>query len=178
MKSDLHHSEDAHHDGAVHVHVHSVKLYLGVFAALIFLTIVTVASSYLDIDGLVRPGTPHGAGGMNLGLAMLIATMKATFVVVWFMHLKDDNRFNALILFGSIVFMGIFFQYTLNDTAQRGESDPYNGVQVMPGTGERAPGGIDHVFPGEEPEAGIAPLPVAEEAAGEHGAAEAAPAAH
>jgi cytochrome c oxidase subunit 4 len=183
MKPDFHKSEDPHHEGAVHVHVHSVRLYVAVFLTLIALTVITVATSYIDIDGFVRPGTAPGAGGMNLALAMVIATFKAFCVVTWFMHLKDDNRFNALVFIGSVLFAGVFFAYTFNDTNYRGQSDPYNGVHVRPDTGERAPGGIDHVFPGEEPELGIeAPAasehdePSGEASPGHH--TEAAPAAH
>ena len=156
MKSDFHDAEDPRHEGAVHVHVHPVKLYVAVFLGLIALTIITVATSYLDIDGFIRPGTAAGAGGFNLGLAMIIATTKATLVVTWFMHLKDDNRFNALVFVGSVLFAGIFLAYTINDTAYRGQTDPFNGVYVRPDTGERAPGGIDHVIAGEQPERGIA----------------------
>lgn len=155
MNSDVHTSEEAH-DGAVHVHVHSVRLYVMVFLALIALTVITVLTSYVDIDGFIRPDTPAGAGGMNLVVAMLIATTKAFCVCAWFMHLKDDSRFNALVFLGSVLFAGVFLAYTLNDTAYRGQNDPFNGVHVRPDTGERAPGGIDHVFHGELPEPGIA----------------------
>jgi cytochrome c oxidase subunit 4 len=169
MKSDFSDAEDPHHEGAVHVHVHSVRMYLMVFAALIVLTGITVATSYVDIDGFILPGTPAGAGGFNLILAMVIATTKAFFVVTWFMHLKDDNRFNALVFVGSVLFVGVFLAYTINDTSYRGETDPYNGVYVLPGTGERAPGGLDRALPGEEPEAGIAaPDPAEEDPAGAH----------
>jgi cytochrome c oxidase subunit 4 len=144
MSTDTH-EHDSHVDGAVHVHVHDVSLYLKVFGALIFLTVVTVATSYIDIDGFVRPGTPHGAGGMNFLLAMLIATGKAAFVVTWFMHLKDDSRFNALVFVGSVLFAGVFFAYTINDTYYRQTENPYQGVHVHPSTGERAPGGLAEV---------------------------------
>lgn len=155
MKSDFSDAEDPHHEGAVHVHVHPVRFYVMIFLALIALTVITVATSYIDIDGFVVPGTPAGSGGFNLALAMLIATTKAVFVATWFMHLKDDNRFNVLVFAGSLIFVGIFLAYTMNDTEHRGAVDPFNGVYVLPGTGERAPGGIDRVFPGEEPELGI-----------------------
>lgn len=134
-----------HGEGALHVHVHDAKLYYGIFGTLIFLTVLTVATSYLDIDGFVRPGTPHGAGGLNFLLAMAIATAKATFVVTYFMHLKDDNRFNALVFIGSVLFAGVFFAYTLNDTYYRQHEDPYQGTHVHPRTGELAPGGVSDI---------------------------------
>ncbi len=158
------HDEHGHaDDGGVHPHVHSERFYYAVFGALITLTVITVATSYIDIDGIMVPGTPHGAGGFNLGLAMLIATTKATCVCLWFMHLRDDKKFNAIFFVSSVVFAGVFFFYTNNDTAYRGHSgDPYNGVQVHPQTGERAPGGFDTPFAGEAPAPGVTAPPAAE----------------
>lgn len=144
MSSESHEHEHhgAHGDGAVHVHVHDVSFYVKVFAGLIFFTVVTVLTSYVDIDGFVRPGTPHGAGGMNFMLAMAIATGKAALVCTFFMHLKDDARFNSLVFIGGVLFALVFFAYTMNDTYYRQHEDPYQGVHVHPSTGERAPGGL------------------------------------
>lgn len=159
-----HSAAEAHHDdGAVHVHVHPLSFYISVFVALIALTVITVLTSYVDIDAFVRPGTPHGAGPINLTLAMLIASTKAGLVVTFFMHLKDDSRFNAIIFFIAVLFVGIFMFYTMADTNHRGLHDAYNGVQVLPNTGERAPGGVTTVVPGELPYQGIE-APAAEEA--------------
>jgi cytochrome c oxidase subunit 4 len=144
-----------HDDGAVHVHIHSIKFYAAILGTLIFLTVLTVATSLVDIDGFVQPGTPQGAGGFNLALAMIIATIKAGFVVTFFMHLRDDSRFNALVFVGSVLFAGIFLAYTMNDTANRGHGDPFYGVHVLPTTGERAPGGVQCRFEGEETEPGV-----------------------
>jgi len=161
-------------DGSVHVHIHDWKLYAGILGALLFLTVITVAVSYVDIDGLLaNEREVEGVGAYNLGVAILIAVMKASLVVTFFMHLKDDKRFNALFFLGSILFVGVFFAYTMNDTHFRGRvGDPYNGVHVNPDTGERAPGGIAGPIHGQRLEAG---LPGAAEEAEE--SAEAEPAA-
>ncbi|HEY8432421.1 MAG TPA: cytochrome C oxidase subunit IV family protein [Sandaracinaceae bacterium] len=149
-----------HDDGAVHVHVHSTKLYATVLGILLFLTVVTVAASYVDIDGLLALGREvKGVGAWNLTVAILIATTKAAFVVLFFMHLKDDSRFNALVFIGGVLFVGVFLAYTMNDTAVRGTMDRYNGVTVDPDTGLPAPGGIpDHLrqqlMPTVQPEGG------------------------
>ncbi|RYZ58796.1 MAG: hypothetical protein EOP08_15990, partial [Proteobacteria bacterium] len=47
--ADTHASEEAHTDGAVHAHVAHPLFYVAIFGALIFLTIVTVAVSYVDL---------------------------------------------------------------------------------------------------------------------------------
>jgi cytochrome c oxidase subunit 4 len=125
----------AHHahkdDGAVHAHISSAGFYLAVFLALIFLTAVTVGQSYVDL------------GRFNLIAVIAIATMKASLVVSFFMHLRWDNKFNVLIFLSGIFFIGVFFAYTMNDTERRGELDADQNVKVLPKTGETAPGGFE-----------------------------------
>lgn len=68
--------------------------------------------------------------------------MKAALVVSFFMHLRYDNKFNALIFISCLLFIGVFFAYTLNDTDRRGEADADQNVKVLPKTGKAAPGGF------------------------------------
>lgn len=128
------HGHDAD-DGAVHAHVSSVPFYVAVFLGLLFLTGVTVGQSYVDL------------GKANIILVILIATLKASLVVTFFMHLKWDNKFNALIFLSTIFFIGVFFAYTLNDTDKRGELDPDQNVKIWEKTGEPAPGGMEKKEP-------------------------------
>jgi cytochrome c oxidase subunit 4 len=125
--SNQHHDSHAD-DGLVHVHVHPASTYYKVFAALVFFTVVTVGLAQIHL------------GSLNFGIAVFIATIKAALVATYFMHLKDDNRFNVLLFIGSLLFMGVFFVYTMNDTQYRGEWDESFGTQVLKSTGERAPG--------------------------------------
>ena len=81
-------------------------------------------------------------GKLNLAVVVLIASLKASLVVSFFMHLRWDNKFNALIFISTIFFIGVFFAYTMNDTERRGELDPDQNVRVWEKTGERAPGGL------------------------------------
>src|SRR3954451_24999003 len=100
------HSTSAHgghgDDGAVHAHISSVPFYVTVFLGLLFLTGLTVGQSYVDL------------GKLNLFAVIAIATMKASLVVTFFMHLKWDNKFNALIFISTLFFIGVFFTYTMN----------------------------------------------------------------
>src|SRR5687767_9148123 len=109
-------------DGAVHAHVSSSAFYGLIFTALIFLTVLTVGQSYVDL------------GKLNLIVVILIATTKASLVVSFFMHLRYDNKFNALVFISSILFIGVFFAYTMNDTEKRGELDADQNVRVLPKT--------------------------------------------
>ena len=127
-------AHDAHghaDDGAVHAHVSSVAFYVAVFVGLLFLTGMTVGQSYVDL------------GKLNIYIVVLIATLKASLVVTFFMHLRWDNKFNALIFVSTIFFIGVFFAYTLHDTGRRGELDPDQNVKVWEKNGEKAPGGME-----------------------------------
>ena len=120
MSSSSHAHSDAHdgHDhveGAVHVHIEPMWLYLAIFGALIFMTVVTVGASYIDF------------GAANTAIAVLIATVKASLVAVFFMHLRHDKPFNALVFVGGLLFLSFLFLFTLTDTGSRGEVDDFHG---------------------------------------------------
>jgi cytochrome c oxidase subunit IV len=152
-------AKGTHDDGAVHAHISSAPFYAAIFAALLVLTICTVGQSYVDL------------GRLNIVLVVLIATMKASLVVSFFMHLRYDNKFNALLFISGLLFIGVFFAYTMNDTDRRGELDADQNVRILPKTGEHAPGGYE-AHPagsgsgaaggehgGAAPSAGAAPAP-------------------
>lgn len=122
------HAHDGHAEGMVHVHVHPASTYVKIFLALVFLTLVTVGLSRVHL------------GNWNFFIAVAVATVKATLVAMFFMHLKDDNRFNVLIFVGSLLFIGVFFVYTTNDTQHRGQWDESYGTKVYAPTGETAAG--------------------------------------
>ena len=92
------------------VHIASMRSLLAVFAALVFLTVVTVAVAYVDL------------GDFNLFTALFIATIKASLVSLYFMHLRHDSGFNRLAFFGSILFVMLFVGITLMDTGQYQEN--------------------------------------------------------
>jgi cytochrome c oxidase subunit 4 len=88
-------------------HVTPVRLLVGVFAALMVLTAITVGATLIDLG-------PR----MNLILAMAIATVKAGLVVTYFMHLRWDRPFNTLIFLGSLLFVSLFISMTLLDKSE------------------------------------------------------------
>jgi cytochrome c oxidase subunit 4 len=123
------HGHDHADDGAVHVHIASTGFYVGIFLALICLTVATVKVSYYDF------------GSANIIIAILIATMKASLVAAFFMHLRHDKLFNTLSFLGAFLFLGIFILLTYDDLGNRGRVDPAYGGTVIPQTGQVAPGG-------------------------------------
>jgi len=88
-------------------HVLPLRLYLAVGAVLIVLTFVTVAISFIHF------------GGWNLVVALLIASVKATLVALFFMHLKYDSKLYLIVFLGAILFLAIFIVFTMFDTMER-----------------------------------------------------------
>jgi cytochrome c oxidase subunit 4 len=119
------HADDG---GAVHVHVAPAAFYWGIFAALVVLTVATVKVSYYDF------------GSANILIALLIASMKATLVAAFFMHLRHDKPFNTLILLAAFLFLSLFILLTWDDLGVRAHDHGY-AQKMSPETGLGAPGG-------------------------------------
>jgi len=85
-------------------HVVSYRILYGTAAALLFLTVVTVAVRWVDL------------GEMNIVVALLIAAVKASLVALYFMHLRWDKPFNGVTFLGSILFVALFMAFALLDT--------------------------------------------------------------
>ena len=73
------HAADIGHDPA-EIDRH-VRVYITVFVALMALTLITVAVSYLDLS------TP-----MAIAVALFIATIKGSLVACYFMHLISEKK--------------------------------------------------------------------------------------
>lgn len=85
-------------------HVVPLPVLAGVLGLLLFLTVVTVGATWVDL------------GRFNIWLALAIATVKAAFVVLYFMHLRYDRPFNAVILIASLALVMLFIGIALTDT--------------------------------------------------------------
>jgi cytochrome c oxidase subunit IV len=125
------HTEAVHHedDGQLHVHISSARFYWGIFGALIVLTLLTVRVSYYDF------------GSANIIIALVIATMKASLVAAFFMHLRHDKLFNTVAFLAAFLFLAIFILLTYDDLGFRAREVPGYILSVDPHTGEPAPGG-------------------------------------
>lgn len=100
---------DEHHDGLGH-HISPLSTYFAVYGALLVLTVLTVAVSYAELP-------PE----QSIPAAVAVASVKATLVAAWFMHLKYDKRFNVFIFLAALWFMAVFFIFTLFDLTSRGK---------------------------------------------------------
>jgi caa(3)-type oxidase subunit IV len=105
-------AEHKHDDSKKHSHHHHIlpdKLALGVGAALLFLTWVTVWVAGIDF------------GRFNLIVALAVATTKALLVCLFFMNLLYDKRENGVIFGTSFLFLAIFIVLAGSDFYFRGD---------------------------------------------------------
>ena len=89
-------------------HIVPTRTYYSVFALLIVLTGVTVAVALVDL-GLLNPVA-----------ALTIATVKATFVVLFFMHARYSPRLVWIVGGAAVFWLGILLVLLLSDYLTRG----------------------------------------------------------
>jgi len=106
MAAHAHSAASPHREGYDFAHPLPVWALATVFVVLTFLTVLTVAQANFDL------------GNWDIALTMFIATVKATLVMLFFMHLAFDKPFNLIIFLSSFVFVALFVTFTLTDARQ------------------------------------------------------------
>jgi len=106
---------DDHHDDHGLSHVASVKVLTATGGTLLMLTIVTVLATKVDFGA-----------NINLAIAMAIAVVKATLVILFFMHLKYDRLFHSVVFTGAILAASLFVGFTLMDSNQYQQTNIWN----------------------------------------------------
>jgi cytochrome c oxidase subunit IV len=101
-------------------HISPVRLYLVVWIGLMILTAITVGVYKFDF------------GALNVVIAMAVATVKASLVVLFFMHLKYDKPFHAVAFSIGIIFFGLFLGLQLLDVATRTDPEPTKDFAPVP----------------------------------------------
>ena len=89
-------------------HVSPVRVYALVFLALMAGTAITVWAAFLDL------------GALNNVVMLTIAVVKATLVVLYFMHVRYSSRMTTVTVLSGLFFLLIFFGLLLTDYATRG----------------------------------------------------------
>lgn len=85
-------------------HIVPIRIYIMIFLVLMVGTALTVAAAFVDFPGR-----------LNTIVALTIATVKATFVVLYFMHVRYSTRLVWVIVAGALFWMAILFALTLSD---------------------------------------------------------------
>jgi caa(3)-type oxidase, subunit IV len=95
-------------------HIVSKKIYFVIFGALMVGTALTVAAAFQDLDHVLFTGA-------NTVVALTIAVIKATLVVLYFMHVRYSTRLTWVIVIAGFFWLAIMFALTMADYMSRGE---------------------------------------------------------
>jgi cytochrome c oxidase subunit IV len=101
--------------GAAVGHIVPARVLIGVWGTLLVLTAATVAVTWKDFGPAV-----------NLWIALGIATVKASLVLLYFMHLRYDRPVNAIVFIFALFFVALFIGGALTDS-QHYQSDLIRG---------------------------------------------------
>jgi cytochrome c oxidase subunit IV len=94
-------------------HIVSPGTYLAIIVTLMVLTLVTVMAAYVNL------------GRLNIVVALAIAVVKATLVVLFFMHAKYSPKRTKMVILAGIFWLMILLFMTLSDYESRID---YRGV--------------------------------------------------
>jgi len=90
-------------------HIVPIRVYAGVFLALMAGTTLTVFAAFHDFPWQ-----------FNTVIALTIAVIKATLVVLYFMHVRYSSRLIWVILASALFWLAILFALTFSDYWTRG----------------------------------------------------------
>ena len=88
-------------------HITSSRLYVAIWVILMVLTGTTVFAASVDL------------GIVNIVVALLIATIKGTLVVLFFMHLKYSPKLTMVTVIAAMFFMFLLFSLSMTDYLTR-----------------------------------------------------------
>jgi cytochrome c oxidase subunit IV len=88
-------------------HVVPISMYVGIWAALMIFTGLTVFAATRELYAF------------NIVLALLIATIKGTLVVLFFMHLRYSTKLTMVTVIAAIFFLFILFGLSMTDYLTR-----------------------------------------------------------
>lgn len=103
-------AEHDHHDDQIG-HIVPVKFLVLICCILLFLTAVTVWVSWFDFADI-------NISELNIIVAMFVATIKATIVGLYFMHLRWDRPVIGFIYVFAILLVVLFIGLALTDTME------------------------------------------------------------
>lgn len=89
-------------------HIVYPRVYITIFLVLMVGTAMTVIAAFRDFPG-----------PLNAVVALTIAVVKATFVVLYFMHVRYSTRLVWLVIASGLFWLAIMFALTISDYSTR-----------------------------------------------------------
>lgn len=95
-------------------HIVQPRIYIAIFLALMVGTALTLVAAFFDFPG-----------PLNAVVALTIATVKATLVVLYFMHVRYSGRLIWLVIASALLWLAIMFAITFSDYWTRMWQPPF-----------------------------------------------------
>ena len=92
-------------------HIVSPKIYATIFVVLMVCTGLTVFAATQDLNQYFS--------GLNVIVALAIACLKASLVVLFFMHLRYSPNRTKLVIFCAVFWLAIMLFMTMSDYVSR-----------------------------------------------------------
>jgi len=88
-------------------HVVPVRVYVGIFVALLLLTGLTTGVAFVDL------------GALNTVVALAIAVAKMLLVILFFMHVRYSSGLTRIVILAGFLWLAILITLTLSDVWTR-----------------------------------------------------------
>src|ERR1051326_1261977 len=85
-------------------HIVQPRVYVTIFLALMVGTSLTVVAAFFDFPG-----------PLNAVVALTIASIKGTLVVLYFMHVRYSGKLIWLVIIAALLWLAIMFAITFSD---------------------------------------------------------------
>jgi cytochrome c oxidase subunit 4 len=94
-----------------HAHVVPPRVYVGIFATLMVLTAVTTWVAFIDL------------GPLNVVIMLAIAGVKASLVILWFMHARYESTLTRVSIVGAVFWLLVLIVISASDVFMRARSE-------------------------------------------------------
>ena len=95
-------------------HIVQPRIYITIFLALMVGTALTLLAAFYDFPG-----------PLNAVVALTIAVVKATLVILYFMHVRYSGRLIWLVIVAALLWLVIMFAITFSDYWTRAWQPPF-----------------------------------------------------
>lgn len=108
------------------LHIVPRKIYFRVFVSLMALTALTTYAATINLDKLVGIETFP----LNTVVALAIAVVKASLVVLFFMHIRYSSHLSRLVVVAGLFWLAILIALTASDVFTRNWTPVPSGWQT------------------------------------------------
>ena len=103
-----------------HAHVVPPRVYVGIFAALMVFTALTTWVAFIDL------------GVLNVVIMLAIAGVKASLVVLWFMHARYESVLTRVAIVGAVFWLLVLIVISASDVFIRARPEVVAPLGIGP----------------------------------------------